>query len=152
MGGRFGGLSGRAVLAAALALASVAVPPAALAQVNGTAPASVGSAQRRAILDALRPAVETRLGPDIEFVVRSIDIRGGWAVITADPQRRGGRAIDARRYFPADDLEFMDGITVTAVMRFQNGRWRHVQHAIGATDVWYCGGVMTGEVARRFGC
>ena len=152
MGGRFVGLSGRTVVAAALALASVAAPPVALAQFEVVATPPAGSPQRRAILDALRPAIEARLGPDIEFVVRSIDIRGGWAVVTADPQRRGGRAIDARRYFPADDLEFMDGITVTAVMRFQGGRWRHVQHAIGATDVWYCGGVMTGEVARRFGC
>ncbi len=140
-----------------LALALAAVPAAAPAQAQrGASAASAagpGTAQRRAILDALRPAVEARFGLGIEFVVASIDVRQGWAVVMADPQRRGGRALDARHYFPAEDLEFMDGLTVTAIMRFQSGRWHHVQHAIGATDVWYCGSdAWAAAVARRFGC
>lgn len=148
-------MAGRGLIAAlALALAALAAPLPAAAQpgVNATAPAAAGSAQRRAILDALRPAIERRFGPPVEFVVTRIQVRQGWAVVKADPQRRGGGRIDPRRYLSAGDLEFMDGITVTAVLRFANGRWHHVDHAIGATDVWYCGDALPAGVRRGFGC
>ena len=32
----------------------------------------------------------------------------------------------------------MDGLRVDAVLRKRGGRWLVVEHAIGATDVWYC--------------
>jgi hypothetical protein len=139
---------------AALALALAASPAPAPAQPGESAAAvpAPGSAQRRAILDALRPAIEARLGRGLEFLVQRIQVRDGWAVVMADPRRRGGGRIDGRRIF-GDDFEHMDGLTVTAVMRFANGRWRHVDHAIGATDVWYCGSdVWPADVGRRFGC
>ncbi len=100
--------------------------------------AQVAGAQRRAILDALRPPIERRLGGPVEFVVRRIGVQNGWALVIADPQRPGGGRIDARRYFSADDLETMDGLTVNGVLRFSGGRWCLVDHAIGPTDVWYC--------------
>lgn len=146
-----GGRTALKAMAAGLALA-VSLPPAALAQGSPSAPAAVGSVQRRAILDALRPAVEAQLGPNIEFVVIDIDVRQGWAVVRADPQRRGGARIDGRRYFGAGDLEFMDGLTVSAVLRFRNGRWNHIGHRIGATDVWYCDGTLPSGVSKSFGC
>ena len=125
-------------LAAFAALATaIAGGTSAPAQVNATAVPAPGTAQRRAILDALRPAVERRLGPDVEFVVRDIRIAQGWAFVNADPQRRGGGRIDGRRYF-GEDFEYMDGLAVTALLRFRNGRWNLVDHAIGATDAWYC--------------
>jgi hypothetical protein len=117
-------------LAVAVAAIFTILPTMAWAQVSG--------AERRAILDALRPAIERRLGGPVEFVVRRIGVRNGWALVIADPQRPGGGRIDARRYFSADDLETMDGLTVNGVLRLTNGRWRLVDHAIGPTDVWYC--------------
>ena len=118
----------------ALANPTAAAPP---PGVNATAPATPNSAQRRAILDALRPAIERRLGPNVEFVVREIRVSGGWAFVDAEPQRRGGGRIDGRRYF-GEDFDNMDGLAVTALLRFQ-GRWTLVDQAIGATDAWYCG-------------
>ena len=118
------------------ALAPPAAPAAAQGAVSATAAPRPNSAQRRAILDALRPTIERRLGPNVEFVVSDMRVSGGWAFVMANPQRRGGRPIDGRRYFP--NFEDMDGLTVTALLRFQ-GRWTLVDHAIGATDVWYCG-------------
>ena len=56
-----------------------------------------GTAERAAILEALRPAIEARLGPDIEFVVKDLRTYRGWAFVMADPQRRGGRRIDGAR-------------------------------------------------------
>lgn len=103
------------------------------------ASAQVSGAERRAILDALRPTIERRLGGPVEFVVRRIGVRNGWALVIADPQRPGGGRIDGRRYFSADDWEVMDGLTVNGVLRLSGGRWRLVDHAIGPTDVWYCG-------------
>lgn len=113
-----------------LAFAFAAAAPAA-AQVTG--------AERRAILDALRPPIERTLRGPVEFVVRRIGVRDGWALVIADPQRPGGGAIEGSRYFSADDWEVMDGLTVNGVLRFSGGRWRLVDHAVGPTDVWYCG-------------
>jgi hypothetical protein len=101
------------------------------------ASAQVSGAERRAILDALRPTIERRLQGPVEFVVRRIAVRSGWALVIADPQRPGGGRIDGRRIF-GEDYENMDGLTVNGVLRFSSGRWRLVDHAIGPTDVWYC--------------
>ena len=104
--------------------------------VGATASPAAGSAQRRAILDAIRPGVEAQIGPNVEFVVRRLRVVQGWALVIADPQRRGGRPIDGHLYFP--DFDNMGGLSVTAILRFQRGRWRVVEQAIGATDVWFC--------------
>ena len=97
-----------------------------------------GSPERRAVLDALRPSIEARLGPQVEFVIDRIEISKGWAFVQAEPQRRGGGKIDWRRYFAADEWEHMDGMTVTAILRYERGRWNLIDKAIGATDAWYC--------------
>lgn len=93
-----------------------------------------GSAQRAAIMDAMRPAVEREIGHSVEFVVDTAEVRDGWALVLAQPQRPGGGAID-----DSNLTEERDGNTVSAILRFQNGGWSLVDHAIGATDVWYCG-------------
>lgn len=110
---------------------------AALAQsASASASTAPGSAQRRAILNALRPSVESEIGPEVEFVVREIRVVRGWAFVMAEPQRRGGGAIDGHRYYPYFDE--MGGLTVTALLRYRNGRWNLVERVIGATDVWFC--------------
>ena len=138
----------------ALALCVVSGVPGAQAPAqpgaSAAAVAAPGSAQRRAILDALRPAVEARLGPNVEFRVTAIRVRQGWAFVIAEPQRRGGKPIDGYAIF-GEDFRNMDGLTTTAVLRFQSDRWNLVDHAIGATDVWYCG-IAAGGVARGLGC
>ena len=128
----------RILAAAALFLALAASAPAAQAQpgASATAPAAAGSAQRRAILGALRPAIVRDLRSPVEFVVQRIGVEDGWALVVADPQRPGGGAIDARHlpYF-----EDRDGLTVYALLRFARGRWTLHDHVVGPTDVWYCG-------------
>ena len=130
---------GRTFLAAVtITLLVPDAPASAQRGVSATAPAGPGSPQRRAILDALRPPVERALGGPVEFVVSRLDVRQGWALVFADPQRPGGGRIDGRRHFGAE-FDNMDGLGISAILRFQNGRWRLVDHAIGATDAWYCG-------------
>ena len=107
-------------------------------------------AERKAVLDALRPAVETKLGPNVEFVVQVIRVEDGWAFVMADPQRKGGKAIDGRRIF-GEDFDNMDGLRVDAVLQLRNGRWEVVDYGIGATDVWYCD-VGPRTLKRDYGC
>lgn len=126
--------------------ASAATPAAAAASgkagssgVNATAPAAPNSPQRAAIMDSLRPAIERELDGPVEFVVNRAEVRDGWALVIADPQRPGGGRIDARQHFPSEVASTMDGVTVHAFLRFSGGRWTLVDHAIGPTDVWSCG-------------
>jgi hypothetical protein len=106
--------------------------------------------QRTAVLDALRPSVEEKLGPNVEFVVALLRVENGWAFVIADPQRKGGKPIDGRKIF-GDDFGNMDGLRVDAILHLQHGRWRVVDSAIGATDVWYCD-VGPRRLKRDYGC
>jgi hypothetical protein len=115
--------------------------------IAATTPGS-GTPIRKAILEALRPAIEAKLGVNIEFVVTSMKVGDGWAFVQVEPQRRGGRPINGRAYFPAD-WENMDGLTTTAILKYQNGRWYAIEQAIGATDAWYCAHQ---PVQRLLGC
>jgi hypothetical protein len=106
--------------------------------------------ERKEVLDALRPAVEKKLGPDVEFVVALLRVEDDWAFVIADPQSKGGKAIDGWKIF-GDDFGNMDGLRVDAVLKRERGRWRVVDHAIGATDVWYCD-VGPKRLKRDYGC
>jgi hypothetical protein len=96
-----------------------------------------GSGLRRSILDGLRPAIEKQLGPNVEFKVTLIRVQGDWAFVVADPQRKGGMPIEGWRIF-GEQFGNMDGLRSEGVLRWRGGRWVLVDHAIGATDVWYC--------------
>ena len=87
-------------------------------------------------MNALRPSIEARLGPSIEFVVKDLKVYHGWAFVTADPQRKGGGRINGYRYL--GQWYDIGGMEVTAVLRYANGRWNLVSSEVGATDVWYC--------------
>ena len=112
--------------------------------------AAPAPAERKAVLDALRPAVEARLGPNVEFVVAHLRIEDGWAFIIADPQRKGGKAIDGWAIF-GEHFDNMDGLRTEAVLRRTKGHWRVVDWGIGATDVWYCD-VGPKKLKRGYGC
>ena len=122
-----------AILSAALSISVLSSP--ADAQVRFPRP---GTSERAAILDALRPAVEARLGPNVEFVVKELRTYRGWAFVMANPRRRGGREIEGAAYLGRDWYD-LGGLETTAVLQFRNGRWNLIESAIGATDVWYCG-------------
>jgi hypothetical protein len=96
-----------------------------------------GSAERKAVLDALRPAVEGRLGAPVEFVVKSIEVDRGFAFLKVEPQRPGGAAIDVKAM--GLDSEFMDGLTTYALIKRQSGGWTLVDWALGPTDVAWWG-------------
>lgn len=121
----------------------------ALLLLAGAAPTAPRT-ERAAILAALRPAVEARLGKPVEFLVTLFRSEGGWAFVVAEPRRKGGAAIDGKHIF-GEDFANMDGLRVDAVLRRSGGRWVVVDHAIGATDVWYCD-VGPRRLKRGWGC
>lgn len=104
-----------------------------------------GSVERAAILDALRPAVEAEMRGPVEFVISIMRASPNWAFVQADPQRPGGGAIDPETTGFAGDTDFMDGLTIYALLAFQSGRWNLVDHYVGPTDVAYA------HWPRRFG-
>ena len=116
-------------------------------QIDATSQPNPNTAQRAAIMDALRPAIERELGGPIEFVVQRAAVQDGWALVIADPQRPGGGAIPAPASYAEEEH---DGLTVNAILRFSGGSWTMVDHAVGPTDVWYCG--VEGPPTSLTGC
>ncbi|MEL6819351.1 MAG: hypothetical protein AAFP80_11945 [Pseudomonadota bacterium] len=98
-----------------------------------------GTAERKAILDAVRAKIEAEMRGPVEFVVGSLQVLDGWAFARLEPQRPGGRPIDPANTVWADDIEMMDGLTVWALMRETTGGWGLVDAVTGPTDVAFWG-------------
>jgi hypothetical protein len=95
-----------------------------------------GSAERKAILDALRPRVEKDLKQPITFVVNHLKMQGTWAFVSGAPQTpTGGRPSLKGTAWQGSEDTFDDNFF--ALMRKAGGKWRVVAHALGCTDVCY---------------
>lgn len=131
------------VLAGLAALICLCLQPA-LAQAPSE-PAR-GSAERKEILDAVRPLAEARLGAPVEFVVSWMRAGDGWAFVSLTPQRPGGAEIDLRQTVFASEAEYMDGAQTYALLRYQFKRWNIVDFAVGPTDVFWQGDPLYNQV------
>lgn len=111
---------------------------AALAQNRPYTPAAE-SAERRAIIDALRVPVQRELRQRVIFRVTRIRVQNGWTFLVGTPLQPSGDAIDYRRtrYQRAIDEGMFDGSTIYALLRRRGNRWRVITHVIGPTDVAY---------------
>ncbi|MEO1702949.1 MAG: hypothetical protein AAFR71_12955 [Pseudomonadota bacterium] len=98
-----------------------------------------GSAERKAILNAVRPKIEAEMRGPVEFVVSNLQVMNGWAFAQLEPQRPGGRPINPANTIWADDIEMMDGLTVWALVRNSTGGWGLVDAVTGPTDVAFWG-------------
>ena len=120
------------------ALVMLSVASAASAQEAQT-PAP-GSAERKAIADALRAPVERELKQKVVFKIDHLKTLDGWAFLRGVPQRPGGGKVNysATPYRQRiDDGVFDDWIC--ALLRKKSGKWQVVKYVIGATDVVYEG-------------
>lgn len=123
-------------LATAIGLAVLVGSNGALAQV--TTPAQ-GSAQRTAILNAVRGQAEAELGAPVEFVVDQMRVLGEWAFVQLHPQRLGGGTIfyTYTRYQADQDFGALDE-NVVALLRETPAGWLVYEYDFGSTDVpWY---------------
>ena len=97
-----------------------------------------GTAERQAILDALRIPVEKELKQKIVFVADNFNVSGNWAFLGGTPLAPGGGQPDYRRtpYQEAKDADMFDN-NFFALLKKTAGKWRVVRYDIGCTDVCY---------------
>jgi len=127
------------VVASLVVLITLFVAPATLAQSRAYTP-DKGSAERKAITDALRVPVEKRLKQEVIFKIDHLRAQNGWAFLSGTPRRPDGGQVDYRNTPYAEAQKagaFDDG--VMALLHKVGGQWRVVQYVIGATDVAYFG-------------
>lgn len=132
------GLTFRRVFTALLFVTTLAALPAgAIAKSCPYTPAA-GSAERKAIMDAVREPVVKALGQRVVFVVSQLKVCGNWAFLEAEPQQPNGQPVDwtigTYAGAVADD---MCGGYVHALLVRKAGRWQVREHVICATDVPY---------------
>jgi hypothetical protein len=97
-----------------------------------------GSAERAAILNALRVPVERELKQKIQFAVTNFKVHGNWAFLDGEPQNAAGGKpnYENTKYGEAIDAGMFDN-NFFALLRKNGGKWRVVKYQIGCTDVCY---------------
>lgn len=105
-----------------------------------------GSAERKAMLDAIRPKVEAELGQPLEFRVRTLRVSGNFGFAVLDPQRPGGGRIvpgetpmGRRMIADMGSLDIFDCCHTEAILERTAKGWVVLDYGVGATDVWYDG-------------
>jgi len=94
------------------------------------------SAERAAILNALRVPVERDLKQKIVFVVGRISVQKGWAFVSGEPQTATGTRPNLKGTAWEATPDLFDN-NFFGLLRKQRGKWRVVTHALGCTDVCY---------------
>ena len=128
---------------ASLPLAAALLQALLLSVLCGTAAAedcpytpAVGSAERQAIMDALREPVEAEIKQRVVFVAEQFAACRGWAFLEATAQQPDGSPVDWS-ITPYDDA-VADGVCggyVHALLMKDGGRWRVRAQVICASDV-----------------
>jgi hypothetical protein len=97
-----------------------------------------GSAERKAILDALRVPVEKELKQKVQFAINDFKVSGNWAFLSGEPQDASGSQpnYDSTQYREQVEAGMFDN-NFFALLKKNGGKWKVVTHAIGCTDVCY---------------
>jgi len=102
-----------------------------------------GTAERKMLMNALRPLAERDLGAPVEFIIYDLRVSGNRAFASVQPQRPGGKQIDIHSTpgYARGDLstDMMDGTHMNALYVKSGSIWVVMEHSIGATDVWFAG-------------
>ena len=96
---------------------------------------AAGSAERKAIMDALRAPAERDLGRKVIFRVQHLRLAGDWALARVVPLQPDGKEIDYSRSkyaeMEADGAFDAEG---EALLRRTGARWEVLEWRFGATD------------------
>lgn len=101
-----------------------------------------GSAERKALVDALRAPVEKDLKQKVIFQIDHLKVQSNWAFMTGKPRTASGKAIDYKKtqYKEALDSGAFDD-WICALWKKEGKKWKLIRYVIGATDVvwdgWY---------------
>ena len=97
-----------------------------------------GSAERKAITDALRVPVEKKLKQSVVFNIDHLMVQDDWALLLGAPRKPNGDMIDySRTVYAEAKRQGMFDDNISALLRKVRGRWTVVKYVIGATDVVY---------------
>jgi hypothetical protein len=109
-----------------------------------------GSAERTAILNALRVPVERELKQKIVFAADHFNVSGVWAFLGGKPQNTSGGKPNYRGtpYQKAIDADMFDN-NFFALLKKTGGKWRVVHYDIGCTDVCYANWWQTYKAPKR---
>lgn len=94
-----------------------------------------GSAERAAIMDAMRPTCERDLRQPVIFKVTLLKVAGDWAAARVMPIKPNGNEIDFSKTHYRDD--YADGSFDSvgeALLRRRGGEWSLVKWRFGGTD------------------
>ncbi|HEY0428829.1 MAG TPA: hypothetical protein VGC76_13695 [Pyrinomonadaceae bacterium] len=96
------------------------------------------SAERKAILGALRVPVEKELKQKVQFSVDNFNVQSNWAFVGGAPQNMSGGAPNFKGtdYQKRIDVDAFDN-NIFALLKKTGGRWKVVTYMIGCTDVCY---------------
>lgn len=97
-----------------------------------------GSAERTAILNALRVPVEKELKQKIQFAVENFNVQGNWAFLDGASQTMTGGEPNFKntQYQGRIDVDAFDN-NIFALLKKTAGKWKVVTYQIGCTDVCY---------------
>jgi hypothetical protein len=99
-----------------------------------------GSAERKAIMDALRVPVEKELKKKTIFKVQHLKVQKEWAFMRGTPRQSNGRPMDYHGTVYQEAIgqgAFDDGIA--ALLHKKRGKWTVTTYRIGSTDVAWDG-------------
>ena len=95
-----------------------------------------GSAERKAIMDALRVPAEKDLGQKLIFKVDRLKMAGDWAYACVSPTWPNGEKIDFSRTKYREQVELgMFDPQGEALLRREGDEWKVLQWVFGSTDV-----------------
>ena len=99
-----------------------------------------GSAERKAITDALRVPVGKMVKQSVVFKIDHLKVQDDWAFMLGAPRKSDGGQIDysKTKYAEAKRHGMFDD-NIMALLQKVKGKWRVVHYTIGATDVAYIG-------------
>lgn len=97
------------------------------------------SADRKALIDALKPALEKDLRLKPKLVVTHLWTKGGFAFFRGNVKDGKGKDIDFSKTVYRDELKggMFDGDATFALLKKTNGKWKVLAFVIGPTDVAY---------------
>ena len=97
-----------------------------------------GSAERTAILNTLRPVVETKLKQKIVFVINTVNVQGNWVFIDGRLQTPDGKVPNWKSTPYAQAAKYgAQSDAISALLKRSGNGWKIVTNAIGCTDVCY---------------
>ena len=98
------------------------------------------SAERKAVLAALRVPVEKELKQKIQFSIQNFKVSGNWAFVNGEPQNSSGGEPDYKNTRYAEYItEGAFDNNFQALLKKTSGKWKVVTYAVGCTDVCWLG-------------